>query len=941
MVMSTAHLHQLQQQGWPADFTKSKSRDKLVVDQPATMGKGKVTKRERKFQASGGVKGRIKKGTITKKGKLRRRKASLATSCSSAAGAAAASSPPPSNSGAARQNEKDRQDPSKEDQKRKEDPDRLDDFIGDKNVAGLDIDSFFAHISDQIEKGPGDQHDGESNNDSANDNDDDEEEESEEDSMREKENEDTGTDAPPNASCEDDDDGGIHLKKPKREDIFSSSSSSSLGSDASGDDSESDDEDVAKAEARMKKQMAKIERSDPTFHQFLKENEKSLLDFGEDDSDSIEEVCDSDNDGSDNRGGHSDEDDEKPKHQGNSNLLTPKALQALLKSVFQSKSIKSLKKLMGAYKSACHLADSSEEASARIRPGESGKKYVIESSKVYDELMLQCLGHCHELFRYHLVDDGNLGGNDELASAAAAEGGGTEDENRKAGNKPLNPKMLEKAKKWSSIKPVLLSFFSSTLHVMLEAKEPDLLTLILRALSKYIPYLSPFPQVASSTLRCLLQLWSAPLESSEDYQVVRLNSFLRIRQLALTQPFPFIEECMKRTYHSYAGRAKFAASSSMASLPTLTFMGNCIVELYSLDYHSAYQHAFVYVRQLALLLRSAMQNKSTEGVYCWQYLYSLKLWVAILSASAPAEDGALMRSLVYPLAEVILGTARLSPSPRNLPLRLQCVRMLHQLAASSETFIPTSSLLLDCLDFKEWYLPPRKSQTATPRALQLDLILRLPSTNQQPCLRTHEQREPTLTEIMALIQHEVELYRFSPGFPEYTTGMESRLRKFAAEAGRNRQARWKAYARACLDTISRHSDAAVKARSKLQSAPRDVTELECLRPPSQPAMEERLRSLLEKEQKLASAALPSKSGDVDVGVSVNKRGRVGDRQGEENETVDDSTTRRKKRQKRSKKSTADAMTSPRNPEEVGGLSEAGRVDQKDEVREGIDWSDDD
>jgi nucleolar complex protein 2 len=831
-------------------------------------------------------------------------------------------------------------------------------------VAGLDIDSFFASVSDQIEKGPtapddddasdegsaprasDDEEGDDGKSESASD--DDDEVLSNEKGSDEK----SGTDASSNASDEDDvdieeDEGepSAHSKKPKPEGTRSSSSSassSSSGSDDSGND-DSDDEDVAKAEARMKKQMAKMERSDPTFHQFLKENEESLLDFGEEDDNASGEEegdSDSDDDGSDDDDnddgeGAKDGDGGKPKSRGSSNLLTPKALEALLKSAFQSKSIKSLKKLMGAYKCACHLADSSadEARSARTRRGESGKKYVIESSKVYDELMLQCLGRCHELFRHHLAEDGNPGASDEPSDDASAERGADAD------NKPLNPKALEKAKKWSEIKPILVSFFRATLHVMLEAKEPELLTLILRALSKYVPYLSPFPHVASSTLRCLLQLWSAPLESSEDYQVVRLNSFLRIRQLALTQPYPFIEECMKKTYHAYAGRAKFAASSSMASLPTLTFMGNCIVELYSLDYHSAYQHAFVYIRQLALLLRSAMQNKSTDGVYCWQYLYSLKLWVAVLSASAPAEDGAAMRSLVYPLAEVVLGTARLSPSPRNLPVRLQCVRMLHRLAASSETFIPTASLLLDCLDFKEWHLPPKKSQTATPRTLQLDLVLRLPSTNQQPCLRTHEQLEPAITEIMTLIQHETELYRYSPGLPEYATGMESRLRKFASEAGRSRQSRWKAYARACLDTLSRHSDAAVKARSKLQSAPRDVLELECLRPPSQPAMGERLQSLLEKEQKAAaaSAALRSKS---DRGASL-KRGRGGDAEEEEREEADESAKKRRKRQRGAKTSTAGAVASSRNREGGESRREPGRVDQEDEVQDGIDWSDED
>ena len=245
------------------------------------------------------------------------------------------------------------------------------------------------------------------------------------------------------------------------------------------------------------------------------------------------------------------------------------------------------------------------------------------------------------------------------------------------------------------------SFMKSTLNLLTEAKEPELLTFILKALSKYVRFLTPFPRIAEQLLKVLVTLWSAPLDSSEDYQVVRLNAFIRIRQLALTQPFPFIETCLKKTYLAYANRSKFGTSASVTSLlPTLTFMGNCVVELYSLDYHSSYQHAFVYIRQLALHLRSAIQKKTPEAlqaVYCWQYIHCLKLWVAVITASCKKEhdddmgrgdDVKLLRSLIFPLTEIIFGVARLVPTTRHLPLRLHCVRFLQQLAARCRGIYP-------------------------------------------------------------------------------------------------------------------------------------------------------------------------------------------------------------------------------------------------------------
>ena len=54
------------------------------------------------------------------------------------------------------------------------------------------------------------------------------------------------------------------------------------------------------------------------------------------------------------------------------------------------------------------------------------------------------------------------------------------------------------------------------------------------------------------------------------------------------------------------------------SLPVLTFMGNCVVELYGVDPTASYQHAFVYVRQLALNLRNGMVKKTKDALQAVQ-----------------------------------------------------------------------------------------------------------------------------------------------------------------------------------------------------------------------------------------------------------------------------------------------------------------------------------
>jgi len=543
-------------------------------------------------------------------------------------------------------------------------------------------------------------------------------------------------------------------------------------------DIDSDDEDVEAAEARMKAEMAKLAENDPDFHEYLQQNEAGLLDFQDDvDDGDDEEDGDDDEDMKDDDA--DDDDDDSPK--SNEVLVDAKVLKLYEYGAFESHGLKPLRKLIQAYVSACHMADSQdkdEDANGRLRVNNS-KRYLIESSTVFDKLMVTCLSKIHEEFHYHLLGKGAGTQEDDDEDANGANGEEIDV------NKPMNPRTLVNAARWDHLKMSMQSFIKATLHLMSEAKEAKLLSFIIKSLANYLPYLSPFPRLGKALLKTLTAKWATTSDASEAYQTVRINAFLRIRQLALTQPFPFVELCLKSTYLAYAKSAKFANAAAVTSLlPQLTFMGNCVVELYSLDYASSYQHAFVYIRQLALHLRSALQKKTPEAfriVYCWQYMHCLKLWTAVLAASCGKtddgdEESALMRSLIYPLVEIIFGTARLIPSTRHLPLRLHCVRFLQQLAAASETFIPTTSLLLEVFDLREITMSPKriKKTNSDVRGVRLPVILKLPK---EDALRTAEQLDACLGETFLLLNREVDLYKFSAGIPEFAVRICQRLRK--------------------------------------------------------------------------------------------------------------------------------------------------------------------
>jgi len=106
----------------------------------------------------------------------------------------------------------------------------------------------------------------------------------------------------------------------------------------------------------------------------------------------------------------------------------------------------------------------------------------------------------------------------------------------------------------------------------------------------------------------LLQLWSGPTSSD----IVRIQSFLNIRSLALapivtkqSKNASYLDECLKGVYLSFVRNSK---NTSVHTLPSINLMRNLAVELYGLNQDLSYQHAFTFVRQLAIHLRGAMQN---------------------------------------------------------------------------------------------------------------------------------------------------------------------------------------------------------------------------------------------------------------------------------------------------------------------------------------------
>lgn len=102
----------------------------------------------------------------------------------------------------------------------------------------------------------------------------------------------------------------------------------------------------------------------------------------------------------------------------------------------------------------------------------------------------------------------------------------------------------------------------------------------------------------------------------------------------------------------------------MHTLPAINLMKNSSSELYALNLRASYQHAFGFIRQLAVHLRGALKAKtpdSLKSVLNWQFVHCLDFWALVLSATCDKErvgKDAEMQPLIYPLVQVATGVMK-------------------------------------------------------------------------------------------------------------------------------------------------------------------------------------------------------------------------------------------------------------------------------------------
>ncbi|KAK6937054.1 Nucleolar complex protein 2, partial [Dillenia turbinata] len=328
----------------------------------------------------------------------------------------------------------------------------------------------------------------------------------------------------------------------------------------------------AKAREHMD-QLQKLQEKDPEFYEFLKEHDKEFLQFNDEDID----VSTSDTFADrlyiwcrkmmdlmwkmqkckkmtamrmrmEHLGLSVNMDGKSSKK-----VITTAMVDSWITSIHENTSLGAVRSIMRAFGTACHHGDDGED--------ESAVKFSIISSSVFNKIMLFFLGEMDGILRGLLKLPPN-GGKKE-----------TTDE-------------LMTTKQWNRHNQLVKSYLGNALHVLNQMTDTEMILFTLRRL-RY---------------SCvILHFWGSGGGAPP------VVSFLFLRDLCIRIGSDCLDICFKGIYKNYVMNCHFVNATN---LEHIRFLGNCVIELLGVDLPTAYQHAFVFIRQLAMILREALNTKT-------------------------------------------------------------------------------------------------------------------------------------------------------------------------------------------------------------------------------------------------------------------------------------------------------------------------------------------
>ncbi|CAE7342838.1 Noc2l [Symbiodinium natans] len=636
-------------------------------------------------------------------------------------------------------------------------------------------------------------------------------------------------------------------------------------------------------------QLITWQEKDPEFYKFLVEEDQQLLDFTADAVDAgseggeEEEAVEEDQEDDEVDGAFVQEQSVSTSSAAARQLTLERFKQIELSA---PKAFTAFKAALNAYHTAVRsidpdveAKDGDEEAPARRRAPKrkrSRGSLTIEDEATFSEVLEWCLGNALGLLKHYAGEE-----------LQASKGKKKKVQKDEAGNGYFDPTCLAK---WKRVKVLCNIFWDETLILLNKGLTVEMQEAVLRTCSSQqaLCWLWPCQHLRRRFLRRCCAIWARPASGGSEASPggVRLLSFLFLRNAAamlLLKPgstkdirgIPTLEALIRTVLRSFASAA--AGTYTWRSVSNFRFMENCILELFRLDDATSYRVGYVWIRQLALLLRNAsmasskggsinaqtaktakakakakaakgrakrdkaakgkagkekmgkceaeeeeaprrkVKTKPLEELMSWQFVRSMYLWTRVVT-SVPS-----LKPLAYPLFMVILGAvkSRLT-NLQCFPFVCHGLTCLNRLAAGLEVLVPLSSHLLKLLDIVHHQLESRKkfgSKAEDPDGEEAEAGERKPP-DMEVLLRLSTGREEVLVmvaeRICGLFIDHLGLLSRSTSFPELSAPVVLHLRRQSKHC-RNETLRKQL--KALLAVVEQSSQEVQRYREQLQEPP--------------------------------------------------------------------------------------------------------------------------
>ncbi|KAL8052135.1 hypothetical protein ABFX02_06G193100 [Erythranthe guttata] len=394
-----------------------------------------------------------------------------------------------------------------------------------------------------------------------------------------------------------------------------------------------------------KKKLDKLKKKDPEFSKFLESFKNSAESFQDD------EAYSDDGDLSDQE---AQGEDESIKHKPK--LLTDDVINAWCQMVKEDNNQSALISLLNAYRAACHY-------------GTESIGHTIENSQSFCNVLLFTLSNADDVFRGLL----------QMSSSKSKKETLTE---------------LKKTPKWKSLKPLVKSFLRSTLFLLNQVTDSDILTFAMTRLRASLIFFDAFSSLVQPLIKAAVHLWATggPILSSA--------SFLVIRDFATMFGSKYYDTCLSKTFVAFISRSRV---TEIADIKHMQFLRDCVVELFSVNVKKSSLKSVDSMTRFSKILICGFQTKKKEAIkkICsWEYINCIDLWVRFISANIRDHDNKDLQYLFFMTIQLIVGLANMFSGPRYFPLRLKCIEWLNSLSISSGDYIPLAPLVLDILEYK-------------------------------------------------------------------------------------------------------------------------------------------------------------------------------------------------------------------------------------------------